>query len=180
MGCASSEFARDPQVNFAVTPSPATLLRAGEPTVVDEGVSPLVAIDAVADDGQLAVSFVQRGTSVLAHVNPSTGEVTSRQTTMATRSMSGRRRVPQGVTLASGRVVVCWAEGSVEDGYRAFAQVFDPQGSARGEPVAISPADADVFGVPHPATVDGRHVVATFVASVDGVFKLLSVSLEGT
>jgi hypothetical protein len=82
------------------------------------------------------------------------------------------------VDLGGGRFVLCWTDGSVEQGRRALAQAFHADGSPAGEPAVISPADVDVLGAPAAVATDGRHVVATFAAASQRSVDRLSVSIE--
>jgi hypothetical protein len=180
-GCATSDLSTAPQVDFAL-PAPASnlFLHAGEVTILDSSVNPLAPLDAARRGDQIAVTFGQRRAGVVALVDPRSARPDSREPAIAGRSAKTASMTPQAVTLQSGRRIVCWTAGNIEDGYRAFAQVFAADGVVHGEPIVISPAEADVLGAPHVATVDGQHAVATFVAAFDGIYKLVAVPLEGS
>jgi hypothetical protein len=83
------------------------------------------------------------------------------------------------VTLADGRVVVCWVHRDVEWGNRAFAQSFEADGTPRGQPVVISPREVDVIGAPEMRATGGDRAVASFAASTESNVELLAVSIEG-
>jgi hypothetical protein len=74
--------------------------------------------------------------------------------------------------------VECSTRGTIYTGHRAFVQAFNANGSARGGAVAISPADADVFGAPLAVSTDGHHIVATFTATRQGSFEVIAVPIE--
>ena len=85
----------------------------------------------------------------------------------------------QRIVLDHGRFLVCWTTGNVEWGHRVMAQMFNSSdGSPRGGPVAISPANADVVGAPRAITSDGNRVVAMFSAATGSSFQLLAVSID--
>jgi hypothetical protein len=88
------------------------------------------------------------------------------------------RREAKRVQLEGGRFVVCWLRGSPEEGRRALAQSFKPDGSPLGAPVVISPPNVDVQTAPQTTATDGQHVVATFVAASERFTELLAVPLE--
>ncbi len=84
----------------------------------------------------------------------------------------------QRVALGDGRFLECWVEGSVEWGNRALARSYEADGTPRGATVVLSPADADVSSAPRALAVDGRRVIATFLASVSGTFEIMAVPVE--
>lgn len=57
-------------------------------------------------------------------------------------------------------------------------QLHDPDGSARGDAQVLSLDGALAFGVPHAATVDGRHVVVTFFVAAENGFALAAASVD--
>jgi hypothetical protein len=178
--CASGPLANRTQVDFAVASSaPNAFLHVGEASVVDARVNPLVPIDMAASGDDVAVAFGQRQSGVLAMLDPETAEAVSRAPSEPRLATGLASRGAQRVRLQGGRSLLCWTEGNMETGYRALAQEFEADGAARGEPIVISPPDADVMGAPRAASVDGRRVIATFAASVGGTFELIAVPLEG-
>jgi hypothetical protein len=179
-GCAESALSSTTQVDFALTaPANSLFLRAGALTILDSSVDPLAPVDSSPLGHRIAVTFGRRGTGVVALVDPGSAKEYSREPAGYRTSAKAASMTPQAVTLDSGRQIVCWTDGNFEDGYRALAQEFTADGVMHGAPIVVSPADADVMGAPHVATVDGRHAVVTFVASIAGQYKLVAVPLEG-
>ena len=84
---------------------------------------------------------------------------------------------PSRVVLDDGGSLSCWTDAASS---RVLVQAFDAGGAWRGSPVAVSPDGMTVFGAPHVATPDGRHVVVTFFASDEERFHLVAASLERT
>jgi hypothetical protein len=84
---------------------------------------------------------------------------------------------PSNVVLDDGSSLSCWTDTASS---RVLVQAFDPSGAWRGAPVAISPDGLAVYGAPHVATPDGRHVVVAFFASDEERFQLVAASLERT
>jgi hypothetical protein len=86
-------------------------------------------------------------------------------------------RLPSSVALDDGGSLSCWTD---EASGRVLVQALDATGASRGSPVPVSPEGMAVFGAPHVATSDGRHVVAVFIASDQERFQLVAASLEQT
>jgi hypothetical protein len=84
---------------------------------------------------------------------------------------------PSSVALDDGGSLSCWTD---EASSRVLVQAFDARGGWRGSPVAVSPDGMAVFGAPHVATSDGRHIVVAFFVSDDERFELVAASLERT
>jgi hypothetical protein len=84
---------------------------------------------------------------------------------------------PASVVLEGGGSLSCWTDAASS---RVLVQVFDASGAWRGSPVAVSPDGMAVFGAPHVASPDGRHVVVAFFASDEERFQLVATSLERT
>jgi hypothetical protein len=82
------------------------------------------------------------------------------------------------VALDGGRYVICWTEGTVEGGRRAWAQTFSAGGVPEGAPAVLSPPDVDVVGAPSAVATDGQHLVATFAVASERSVELLSVPVE--
>ena len=88
------------------------------------------------------------------------------------------RREAKRVQLEGGRFIVCWLRGSAEEGRRALAQSFKPDGSPLGAPVVISPPNVDVLTAPQLTATDGQHIVATFAVASESSTELWAVPLE--
>lgn len=151
----------------------------GAVRVLGTQVNPLVPVRLTAEGDQVAVRFAhsRRGGAVMHIDGLSLAPIGDEAAVVAEH-----REAPSGrsvrVVLRDGRFIECWKSGDAERGYKVMAQAWTGAGDRLGAPVAISPADADVLGVPQVVSVDGEHAVATF-AAVDGdKTKLLAVSLQ--
>jgi hypothetical protein len=176
-GCASvSEGVASMQPESASQPSS---VRVGEARLLDPRVNPSAGVRVTAEGDALVVRFAHpgRGTGEIERMDPISLQTISKTVAPVDRSSSGGH--PQRVVLDGGRFIVCWKSGDAEQGYRAMAQAFNASdGSPRGAPVAISPADADVSGSLSVATADGHNVVATFAASTGDAFAAYAVPIE--
>lgn len=85
--------------------------------------------------------------------------------------------VPERVALEDGGSISTWTD---EGTRRVLVQLFSSTGACRGSAVAVSPEGMEVYGAPHLATADGRHVVVAFFASDEERFKLVAASIERT
>jgi hypothetical protein len=81
------------------------------------------------------------------------------------------------VQLEDGRFIVCWTRGGVEDGRRALAQGFRPDGTPLGAPAIISPPDVDVLGAPEASAMDPHTAMVTFAAASESSIVRLSVTI---
>jgi hypothetical protein len=152
-------------------------VRVGEPRVLDATVNPLVPVRLGLDGGEIAVSFAHVRGSAREQIDPESLEIRGRSEGPMTPEAPATS--VQRIVLDHGRFLVCWTSGSVEWGHRVMAQMFNSSdGSPRGVPVAISPANADVVGAPRAITSDGNHVVALFSATTGSSFQLLAVSID--
>jgi hypothetical protein len=154
-------------------------IRAGAARVVGARVNPRVPVHLTAEGRSVAVRFahphaagaiVRLEANSLAPVSPEEPAETEHPTAPATG--------PVRIALRHGRFVVCWRRGDIESGYRLMAQAWTAGGSPLGDPVVISPPEADVLGAPELVAVDGEHAVAAFAAISGERFDLLAVSLE--
>ncbi len=177
-GCASvSEGVASMQPESASQPSS---VRVGETRLLDPRVNPSAGVRVTAEGDALVVRFAHPGrrTGEIERLDPVSLQTISKTAAPVDRSSSWGGR-PQRVVLDGGRFVVCWKSGDPEQGYRVMAQAFNASdGSPRGAPVAISPADADVSGSLSVATADGHNVVATFAASTGDAFAAYAVPIE--
>jgi hypothetical protein len=154
-------------------------LRVVATRAVDSRVQPMVPVHLVAEGGNVAVTFAQRGRhQVVTRLNPASLEVVS-------SAQAGRSEAPAApatgaarVALEGGRHVTFWTHENADGGRQVLAQMWTASGSRLGAPVVLSPADADVLGSPRAATTDGKHVLVTFAATADDSFELRAVSLE--
>jgi hypothetical protein len=162
----------------AQAPEGSGVLR-GTVRVLDTQVNPLVPVRLTAEGDEVAVRFAhsRRGGAVV-HIDGQSLAPIGDEAPVAAE----RREAPSGrsvrVVFRDGRFIECWKAGDAERGYKVMAQAWTGGGDRIGSPVAISPADSDVLGVPQVVSVDGDHAVATF-ATVDGdKTQLLAVSLR--
>jgi len=82
------------------------------------------------------------------------------------------------IALEGGRFIECFRRRDIDQGYRLMAQVWTAHGLRVGPPVPISPGAVSVMTEPRLVSVDGRRVVATFVATSAERSELLAVSLD--
>jgi hypothetical protein len=154
-------------------------VRVGEPRVLDARVNPLVPLRVSLEDGAIAVSFGRLGHGASEQIDPDSLEARPGAADEPLRDSGAASTAEQRIALDHGRFLVCWTSGTLEWGHRAMAQIFNSSdGSPRGGPVAISPANADVVGRPRAITVDGNRVVAMFAAMSGSSFQLMAVPLE--
>jgi len=183
LGCA--ETAPSSSLRFAMwssAPSPATI-RVSALDVVDTRVNlqePVVLDVAGAD---VTITFARRQRDgIRVAIDPTTLE--SRAAHAVDYPAHAKMNAPPylspektTVALAGGDRMTIWTD---EPSRRVYVQTFAPNGAARGEPVAVSPADMDVVGVPRAATADGNHVVVAFFAARLAGFELVAASLDAT
>ena len=151
---------------------------AGEARVVAEKVNPRVPVEVSVETGTVAVHFAQgreRGTLVRLD---GTGTPVSSEESVPAGAPRAPTAGPVRVVLEHGRFIVCFRRGDTERGYRLMAQAWTADGSPLGEPVQVSPPDADVYSAPQVVAVDARRAMATFPAFSDGRFALFAVPLE--
>jgi hypothetical protein len=131
------------------------------------------------EGGAIAVRFAHaQDAGAVAHLDGETLAPVSPEEAMPAAPPAPPRSSPVRVVLEGGRFVVCFRRGNIESGYRLMAQAWTAGGSPIGEPVPISPPEADVYTAPQLVAVDGHRAIATFPASLDGRFELLAVPLE--
>jgi hypothetical protein len=154
-------------------------LHAGEARILDAQVNPVAPIHVDARGGAIAVTFGRRhGSGAIALLDPSTLDPTSWEHGAPEKSAAFVSMTPQGVALQGGRTLLCWREGSMEQGYWAVAQL-EEDGVPVGKPIVISPPDADVLGVPRVASAGAHRVVAVFPAMIGDSYKLVTVPVDG-
>jgi hypothetical protein len=152
-------------------------VRVGEARVLDATVNPLVPVRLGLHDGEIAVSFAHLRGGAHEQIDPESLEIRGRSE--GPMGPEAPATSVQRIVLDHGRFLVCWTSGSLEWGHRAMAQMFNSSdGSPRGVPVAISPPNADVVGVPRAITSDGNHVVALFSATTGSSFQLVAVPID--
>jgi hypothetical protein len=176
-GCATSGT-RGGQPAFAVAGSEMPSVRLGELRVIDAHMNPLVPVHVTSDGNQVDVKFGLEHSGAHERLDS-----VSLQTVSWEPSAREDRATPSTevarVALDGDRFLMCWTEGTLERGHSAMAQMRrSSDGSPLGAPVEISPLDADVLGAPQAVTTDGHHVVATFVASSEGTFRLMAVPID--
>jgi hypothetical protein len=187
VGCAGAgRVALQPQAPgdaeelMAAVPS----VKVGGPLVVDPHVNPLAPMSLGISSGAVVVSFERLGRAhARAALDPvsleSRPDVSSSNGSANDATSALASTEVQRVALEGGRFLVCWTAGSPEWGHRAMAQIFNSaDGSPRGAPVTISPADADVIGLPRAITSDGHRVVAMFKVESGSSFELMAVPLD--
>jgi hypothetical protein len=136
-------------------------------------------VRAPAEGSAIAVTFGQTGRhEAVARLDGTSLDVLSTETTGRSAETSAPSTGPTRVVLDGGRFVVYWTRESARGGRQVLAQLWSPDGSPRGVPLVISPADADVFGAPRALSTDGRRVVVTFAATSGSSFELRAVSLQ--
>ncbi len=153
-------------------------VQVGEARVIDARVDPLAPVALTYQGGSIAVSYERVGR--VRNVERIDAESLAPTSSDADRT-NAAVAMPAGdarVVLDGGRFVMVWKRGTLEWGHRAMAQEFNSDGSSRGAPVVISPADVDVVGSPQAVTTDGHHVVVTFAESSAKGFKLVAVPIE--
>ena len=152
-------------------------VRVGEARVLDAMVNPLVPVRLGLDGGEIAVSFAHLRGTAHEQIDPESLEIRGRseEPMEPAAPATSVQRIP----LDHGRVLVCWTSGSLEWGHRVMAQMFNSSdGTPRGVPVAVSPANADVVGRRRAITSDGNRVVALFSATNGSSFQLVAVPIE--
>lgn len=180
MGCAESTSpAGSGSLRFAMSTTDTSAIRLTGLRVLDERVNLQEPIVMGVTQHDVTVTFAKRQRDGLTlAVDPSTVE--SRIASTMTYPERPKSQTPPylagaatTVDLARGTMKI-WSEEAVG---RIYAQIFDVNGAARGEPLLVS-ADMDVVGAPRVATADGKHVVVAFFASrLDG-FEIVAASLE--
>jgi hypothetical protein len=174
-GCATTRgvASRGPLGEAGLAPS----VRVGEARVLDARVNPLVPLRIALDGAEITVSFAHLGSSASERIDPESLEVRGRS--VEPMHQEAPPTSVQRIVLDHGRFLVCWTTGNLEWGHRVMAQMFNSSdGSPRGGPVAISPANADVVGAPGAITSDGNRVVAMFSAATGSSFQLMAVSID--
>jgi len=179
-GCASSGALSGGNLGAAEAQAPggAGVLR-GTVQVLDTQVNPLVPVRLTAEGDEVAVRFAHsRNGGAVMHIDGrSLAPIGDEAPVVAEHREAASGRSVR-VVFRDGRFIECWKAGDAERGYKVMDQAWTGAGDRVGSPVAISPADADVLGLPQVVSVDGEHAVATF-AAVDGdKTKLLAVSLR--
>jgi hypothetical protein len=152
----------------------------GATHVLDAHVNPLAPLHLSSDGGTIAVRFTRpRDGGAVMHLDgESFAPIGATAHVPAERAPASSNHDPARVVFADGRFIVCWKAGNAEQGYRVMAQAWTGGGSPIGAPVAISPVDSDVLGVPQMVALDGDRAVATFAAFDGDRTELLAVSLE--
>jgi hypothetical protein len=154
-------------------------VRAGEARVVGTRINPRVPVRVTAEGESLAVRFAHpRDGGALVHVNAESLAPTAPEERVEAEHPAAPATGAVRVVLHGGRFVVCWRRGDLASGYRLMAQAWTAGGSPLGQPVPISPPEADVFAAPQVVALDGERAVATFPAHTGERFELLAVSLE--
>jgi hypothetical protein len=178
MGCEPSNGVRARDAR-GVAMSQTEGVRAGEARVVDERINPRVPVHVTAEGGAITVRFAHpRDVGALARLNPESLTPVSPEERVEAEHPTAPATGAVRVVMRDGTFVVCWRRGNVESGYRLMAQAWTADGAPLGQPVPISPPDADVPDAPELLAIDGEHAVATFVAMSGGRFRLLAVPLE--
>jgi hypothetical protein len=154
-------------------------LRAGEARVVDAHINPRVQVHVTAEGGAIAVRFAHpRAVGALVRLSAESLRPVSPEEQVEAEHPTAPPMGAVRLVLHDGRFVVCWRQGNIESGYRMMARAWTAAGSPVGEPVPISPPEADVLGAPDLVAIDGEHAVAAFAATSGERFELLAVSLE--
>jgi hypothetical protein len=178
LGCAPR--ASTTEVRFAI-PAPATgpAVRVGDALVLTTHVNLQEPISVAVAGGEVTVTAAARGhrgwtyaLDPLTHAAPSLTPFDYAD--HPSSSHPGQRNDTDRVRLHDDRTLRVWTDAPAG---RVVAQIFDPDGTAHGPEITVS-GDADVLGVPHAITADGRHVVVTYVTSNEAGFSLVARALE--
>jgi hypothetical protein len=153
----------------------------GTARVIDTHVNPLAKIAVEATGDTIAIDYGRPGkVRVVKEVDLESLWSVGSEPADPPKDTTGDAEPCARVVLDDGSFIRLWKAGSPEWGYRVFARQFDENGRPQGAAEAISPPDVGVIGSPRAITTDGRHVVATFVGSVDDRFVLMAVGIEPT
>jgi len=154
-------------------------VRAGEVRVVDSHVNPMVPVRLSVEGDEVAVRFAHsRNGGAVAHLDRTSLAPIGPELPLSAERPAAPSTEAARVVLRDGRSIVCWKSGDFERGYRVMAQAWTGGGQPIGAPVAISPADSDVFGAPQIVTVDGDHAIAAFAVVADDHAEVRAVSLQ--
>jgi hypothetical protein len=176
-GCAATGGAA--RSNAANAGTEFSAVRIAETRVLDARVNPMVPVQMAAEGSALAVTFGERGREqVVTRIGPASLDLLSREQSGRSPATAAPSWGATRVALEGGRFLICWTHQNSDGGRQALAQMWAANGAKLGEPVIISPPDADVLGAPRAATTDGRHVLVTFASTSGEGFELRAVSLE--
>jgi hypothetical protein len=154
-------------------------VRIAQTRVVHERVNPMVPVHLATEGSSITATFGLPGhRQMVTRLAPSSLELLSSEQTGRSEEPSPPSTGAARVELDGGRFLVCGTRDKTDGGHEAVAQMWTASGSPLGAPMVISPPDADVFGAPRAATVDGRHVLVTFPETSGGPFELRAVSVE--
>jgi hypothetical protein len=164
---------------YGVTMAQAEGVRVGEIRVVDGRINPLVPVHTTIEGDVISVRYAHpRTAGALAHLDSQSLTPVAPEEQVAAERPTSPATGAVRVVLHRGRFIECWRQGNSEQGYRLMAQAWTAAGQRIGQPVPISPPEADVMVAPQMVSLDGERVVATFVATSGERFALLAVSLE--
>ena len=182
-GCATSGLPNAPEaLGATMAQKESSALCVGEVQMLDAHVNPLAPVRLSATRDVILVRFTHpRAGGALLQLNATSLASVAPEAVVAAERVVLASNTSARVVFGDGRFVTTWKAGDAERGYRLMAQAWADGGSSLGQPVAISPPEADVLGAPQVVALEGDsggRAVVTFTAMVGERAELLAVPLR--